>query len=279
MAENLAIDDGGEGIHYNQSTNEHYYTWDAAMRIANSIPGWHLPSTTEWNEAALACGAMEIPYKNSAYNDYKCVEELKDTLCVKPDGFFYGYFGNIGASAFFRTSTEYDSSHAYVRQFINVDNGLLSSITTSKENGYSVRLVKDNVNDMEERETSGPQIKKLDEGKTDSEGAATANAGMHNVYDKERQLYMRRIEELKSEVRELKTETKRMEFLERANKILDEQNLAYKKLLDTKDAEIAEIRRSTDFYKNYYLEDKEVHRPAMRKEIRALKEKIRGMEG
>ena len=46
MAENLAIDDGGEGII--KKNGETYYTWRAANRIADSIPGWHLPSNNEW---------------------------------------------------------------------------------------------------------------------------------------------------------------------------------------------------------------------------------------
>ncbi|MBO4689880.1 MAG: hypothetical protein J5621_03300, partial [Paludibacteraceae bacterium] len=57
MQENLAIDDGGEGIYYNEKNGQYYYTWDAAMRVAKSIPGWHLPSAEEWNAAAEACGA------------------------------------------------------------------------------------------------------------------------------------------------------------------------------------------------------------------------------
>ena len=56
MAKNLDIDDGGEGIyHYDNVTangvnfgTQYYYTFDAATRIANSIPGWHLPSKEEF---------------------------------------------------------------------------------------------------------------------------------------------------------------------------------------------------------------------------------------
>ena len=58
MSENLSIDDGGEGIYTIDSViangvefgPQTYYTWDAAMRVANSIPGWHLPSLSEWEE-------------------------------------------------------------------------------------------------------------------------------------------------------------------------------------------------------------------------------------
>ena len=54
MSKNLAIEDGGEGIststrNYGQGdVVEHYYTWDAAVRVADSIQGWHLPSQEEY---------------------------------------------------------------------------------------------------------------------------------------------------------------------------------------------------------------------------------------
>jgi uncharacterized protein (TIGR02145 family) len=56
MSKNLNIDDGGEGIiHFDDVTAEgynlgtqYYYTRDAALRISNTIPGWHLPSQSEW---------------------------------------------------------------------------------------------------------------------------------------------------------------------------------------------------------------------------------------
>lgn len=52
---NLAINDGGGGIYtrnvtvngYNLGT-QYYYTRTAAIRIANTIPGWHVPSKAEW---------------------------------------------------------------------------------------------------------------------------------------------------------------------------------------------------------------------------------------
>ena len=57
MSVNLSIDDGGEGITKleNVTANgldmgtQYYYTYDAAVRIANKLIGWHLPTDTEWN--------------------------------------------------------------------------------------------------------------------------------------------------------------------------------------------------------------------------------------
>lgn len=161
MAENLAIDDGGEGITYNDDNGEYYYTWEAAMRVAKSIQGWHLPTALEWNEAALACGATEMPYPHR--NDYDDVQELKSKLGVKLVGSYggsfpcmghgttlfwtmasstSGIFSSVGMDAFFWTSTEFSSSDAYRQCFstgISMDSNL-----SFRFKGYSVRLVKDN---------------------------------------------------------------------------------------------------------------------------------------
>lgn len=145
MAENLAIDDGGEGIYHNPDNNEYYYTWDAAMRIANSIPGWHVPTALEWDEAALACGATEKHYNDnpnfSSY--YKSAQELKDKLAIKLAGYRYsGSFFNLGSLAYFWTASEYSSSSAYNRYF-STGASMLSNNYNKTCNAYSVRLVKE----------------------------------------------------------------------------------------------------------------------------------------
>lgn len=56
MSKNLSIDDGGSGVCHKNITaagsnlnTQYLYTWGAANRIADSIPGWHLPTMEEWN--------------------------------------------------------------------------------------------------------------------------------------------------------------------------------------------------------------------------------------
>ena len=54
-AKNLNIDDGQGGVYIVENVEanglnmgkQYYYTTEAAIRIANSIPGWHLPSKDE----------------------------------------------------------------------------------------------------------------------------------------------------------------------------------------------------------------------------------------
>lgn len=49
LAENLNIDDGLGGIVVSDEHPEYgrYYTWDAAVRVAKKIKGWHLPTVEE----------------------------------------------------------------------------------------------------------------------------------------------------------------------------------------------------------------------------------------
>lgn len=138
MKENLAVDDGGEGIYFNEKTGEHYYTWEAAVRIAKSIPGWHLPTDEEWVEAAEACGAT--PDSNG---DYTGVEKLKSKLNISLTGFrSYGSFYSLGRSAFFWTATENSPAAAYYRNF-NMGASMGSYYYDKTGYAFSVRLVKD----------------------------------------------------------------------------------------------------------------------------------------
>lgn len=143
MAENLAIDDGGEGISYNEKNGEYCYTWDAAMRVAKSIPGWHLPSAKEWNKAALACGATEVPYEDGDpnLNDYEDAKVFNDKLGAKFAGYYNSSFYMVGETSCFWTSTIESTVEAYYK-IISDDTSVYSS-TNYKDNGYSVRLVKD----------------------------------------------------------------------------------------------------------------------------------------
>lgn len=151
MAENLAVDDGGEGIYKNPKNNEYYYDWEAAMRIAKNIPGWHLPSPQEWDEAALSCGSTEKmkthTVDNPNYKDYKDAQKLKDKLGVKRVGkYSVGGFGDIGdfyevgSTASFWTTIK-DGPSAYNRWFSTDD--VVHAGLYNKYMGSSVRLIKD----------------------------------------------------------------------------------------------------------------------------------------
>ena len=64
MTKNLNIDDGQGGVYIVENVEanglnmgkQYYYTPEAAIRIANSIPGWHLPSKEEFQTLASYVG-------------------------------------------------------------------------------------------------------------------------------------------------------------------------------------------------------------------------------
>ena len=145
MQENLAVNDGGDGITYNPDNGQYYYTWSAAMRIARSIPGWHLPSAEEWNTAAEACGAKVVDngYKDDPYmRDYEGTEKLYDKLRVLPAGdVSRGSFCNVGFYACFWSAAERAFTKAYYRNFGTSDTMVQN--TSDKDYGFSVRFVKD----------------------------------------------------------------------------------------------------------------------------------------
>ena len=135
MSKNLAIDDGGEGIFYNPKNKEYYYTWDAAVRIAKAIPGWHLPSEDEWDEARKECGGVK-----NGFGDYeKC--SLKQKLKIKLSGRYNDNFDYDGSNGYFWSASEEPKHYAWCRVF-NTDS-LVGRYDIIKARGYSVRLVKD----------------------------------------------------------------------------------------------------------------------------------------
>ena len=134
MSKNLAIDDDGEGIYYNPKNKEYYYTWAAAVRIAKAIPGWHLPSVDEWDEACEECGGVK-----TESDDYEeC--SLKQKLKIKPSGRYKDNFNYVDSYSYFWSASEVSKHCACCRVFNTDSVGRYSII---KARGYSVRLVKD----------------------------------------------------------------------------------------------------------------------------------------
>ncbi len=155
MSKNLVIDDGGEGIYHfdNVTANDvnfgtqYYYTWDAAVRVASSIEGWHLPTVDEWNELANAVGGSDIAGTklksttgwnngNNGTDDYGFTalpvgQSNSQSSGVIDLGRYARFWTSNGGGAWGYKITLAESGYTYD----------WSSDWTS--NGYSVRLIKD----------------------------------------------------------------------------------------------------------------------------------------
>jgi uncharacterized protein (TIGR02145 family) len=154
MAKNLAIDDGGEGITIvdNVTANgvnfgtQYYYTFDAALRVANSIIGWHLPSKEEWDVLVSYCGespANKLKSTSGWTNNGNGTDDYG--FNALPCGLIYlnnGNLGNAGNSSNFWTSTYQNATFIYyVYMFYYLTN--ITTSTNSKTYAFSVRLIKD----------------------------------------------------------------------------------------------------------------------------------------
>ena len=146
MTKNLEIDDGEGGITRNPDHPEYgcYYTWEAAKRIADKIPGWHLPTVQEWDMLAVIAGGIDVAGKKlKSENCWKQDFAGEDVFgfAALPAGYYYGCVYNVGSCSYFWTATEYDSTNAYLRYFGTGES--MVSINAYKNRQYSVRLVKD----------------------------------------------------------------------------------------------------------------------------------------
>lgn len=137
MSENLAVTDGGDGIYRNKDNDEYYYTWEAAKRIADKIPGWHLPSGAEWDELVKTTGNDAANLRAKSWDGAR----EGSWFAAVPAGHWYNGFINVGSVAYFWTFEPEGMNSVWYR-------GIDAGTTVYKEVashwvGLSVRLVKD----------------------------------------------------------------------------------------------------------------------------------------
>ena len=150
---NLDYDDGGEGIqtytvnYGHGDVTEHYYSWDAAVRVASSIPGWHLPSDAEYAELLAVVGGYTVAgTKLKATYGWAAGAEGTDNygFCILPAGLVnkYGTMSNVGTSTSLWTadSTSWDSAK---RRSVTNKATIYNADDANKTMKMIIRLVKD----------------------------------------------------------------------------------------------------------------------------------------
>lgn len=123
------------------------YNWIAVKYLEDNksslIPGWHVPTTAEWDALATAVGGTSVAgTKLKSTTDWSSGAGTDDYgFSALPAGRYSGYFDKLDSIAFFWTVTENTGSIAYDRFF---DTGArMNSGAHDKFYQYSVRLVKD----------------------------------------------------------------------------------------------------------------------------------------
>ena len=161
MAKNLEIDDGGTGIVHidNVSANgvnfgtQYYYDLAAAVRVAESIQGWHLPSRAEFETLISYCGGSSNAggklKSTTGWNDsHNGTDNYGFTAYPVGDVYAGGSsVNNAGRYIYFRTSTTsgtgtWTSTLAYI-SLAQEYNSMYVSGSLSDTKHYSVRLIKD----------------------------------------------------------------------------------------------------------------------------------------
>ena len=155
MAENLHEDDGGEGITKVDSVISNgyelgpqtYYTYDAAVRVANTVDGWHLPSRDEWNTLITLMNSNSTDVKSTyGWNNDGNGTNLTG-LNILPVGrinYYSTTVSNIGGEANIWSSTNISDTNAYATFVYNNTTSWNDNLTSrNKQYKNSVRLIKD----------------------------------------------------------------------------------------------------------------------------------------
>lgn len=143
------IDDGGSGIDtfdlsyqgYSSLGMVKYYTYDAALRIANSVQGWHLPTKAEVDTL--------VNYVGGGYNSTTAFKLKSTDVWSNPGTNDYGfnalpygmvdlYSGDIYNVGTESTFWQVDSYRMYILNDDSISNG-----TEAGGYKYPLRLIKD----------------------------------------------------------------------------------------------------------------------------------------
>ena len=151
MSKNLAIDDGQGGImtrtvNYGQSdVVEYYYTWDAALRVADTIEGWHLPTDAEFGTLVESVGGYSTAgTKLKSTYGWRGIGNGTDDygFTALPAGYYWSNFSVTNEEGWFWTANESGESNATLRQCRWNWNNLESNYI-DKTVYMSVRLIQD----------------------------------------------------------------------------------------------------------------------------------------
>lgn len=136
----------------NADTYGKLYNWYAATDARNIAPtGWHVPSDEEWSTLTTFLGGEIVAggkLKESGtthWNSPNTDATNSSGFTALPGGARFGgsgAFNKIGGDGYWWTSSELSATNAVYR-FMYYEYGSVTSIFTIKEQGFSVRCVKD----------------------------------------------------------------------------------------------------------------------------------------
>lgn len=148
FAENLHDDDGQGGIltahpivNGTDLGTQYYYTWDAAVRIAQNYPGWHLATTADYNTLTAYAGAnttaaCQALRSTSGWNNNSNGTNLYGYNCLPAGGFEpSNHFFNAGVEG-----TVWEAENHY-RIYMLYNNTMVNGYEGNSYK-FPIRLVK-----------------------------------------------------------------------------------------------------------------------------------------
>jgi uncharacterized protein (TIGR02145 family) len=146
----------------NVETYGRLYNWSAVDDSRNLAPeGWHVPTDAEWKQLEMYLGMSQAEADGTEWRGTDEGGKLKETgtthwqspnegatnesgFTALPGGSrgYYGLFYLMGDFAYFWSSTEGSSNGAWHR-FLHCSSSKVSRNDFSKQNGFSVRCVRD----------------------------------------------------------------------------------------------------------------------------------------
>lgn len=148
MSKNLTIDDGQGGINTgnvtygNNTVTEYYYTQAAALRVAVSIQGWHVPSVDEYKALFSYVGSLKAGVKLKSTYGWKDNGNGTDDygFTLLPAGYYVSSVTNANSLVYMLTSDS-ANNEPYSYQFsYQTNRGYLSNQGGIQ---FVVRLIKD----------------------------------------------------------------------------------------------------------------------------------------
>lgn len=125
------------------------YNWYAVNDPRGLAPaGWHIPSDAEWTTLATFLGGETVAggkmKSTTGWNFPNTDATNSSGFTGLPGGgrFIDGVFANIGYNGSFWSSTQFDTSSAWMR-YLYFENSSLNSYNHVKNVGFSVRCLKD----------------------------------------------------------------------------------------------------------------------------------------
>jgi uncharacterized protein (TIGR02145 family) len=109
--------------------------------------GWHVASDDEWKTMEIALGMTPTEADLTGWRGTDQGTQLKPGSATGFDAlmagtFNLGFFSDLTVNGYFATSSSVSSTNAWAR-ILNIDNPKISRYQTLKQNGISVRCVKD----------------------------------------------------------------------------------------------------------------------------------------